>query len=103
MGSTYPIGKYWRTWLREQHGITEPPHYTEWEIDYEKEAIAKARASKIHTQLWAKRKRKPKNPVGSYTAAELATWRDKLNRTKSAQDRKTGADTTEPPTTKETP
>lgn len=45
-GRTWPVGKYWRTWLRKQIGITQPPEYAPWIIDPDQFEQDKIHASK---------------------------------------------------------
>lgn len=32
-GKQWPLGKYWRSWLRKELGITQPPEYQPWVLD----------------------------------------------------------------------
>lgn len=34
-GRTWPMGQYWRNWLRRELGITKPPEYEPWVLDPE--------------------------------------------------------------------
>lgn len=56
-GKVYPVGMYWRQWLRDRLGIEGNPSIkSNWEIDYEKEVKAREQATKVHAKLWHRHK-----------------------------------------------
>lgn len=57
-GKTYPIGTYWRAWLREQLGIDNPPQYKPWEVDPDGFEIETKRAAASAAKSWKNRKRR---------------------------------------------
>ena len=50
--ANYPIGPYWKNWLRKELGITNPPVETDWDIDLEAFEREQAKARKVATKLW---------------------------------------------------
>ena len=57
MGKEYPMGRYWRNWLREEMGISEPPINAEWELDYEAFTKKQQQAEKVAIKLWARKEK----------------------------------------------
>lgn len=53
-GRTWPFGKYWRTWLREQIGITKPPEYAPWVFDPDQFKKDQENAEKKAHLAWKK-------------------------------------------------
>lgn len=62
-GKEYPIGSYWRAYLREQLGIDEPPEYEPWNIDLEAFEVQKSNAQKKAEKLWEQNKRRRHTPT----------------------------------------
>ena len=53
-GNNYPLGTYWKNWLRQRMGITHPKVNSSWQLDYEKVTQETEKASKKATVLWQK-------------------------------------------------
>lgn len=51
-GNNYPIGRYWRNWLRQRLNITNPPVNSSWELDYETFTKEREKSEKVATKLW---------------------------------------------------
>lgn len=62
-GKEYPLGKYWRDWLRKELGITNPPVNSDWQIDYEEFTRAQEKANKIAVKLWRRKDRGAKGII----------------------------------------
>lgn len=62
-GKIYPIGKYWRDWLRERMGITNPPRNPSWELDMDKWGKEQDNAKKTTTRIWRRQARKQSEKV----------------------------------------
>lgn len=69
MGKIYPVGRYWRDWLRERMGITNPP-YTEAEqlIDCEVFEKGQKDGKAQAARLWRKAVRDEKRETASEKA-----------------------------------
>lgn len=57
-GGTWPIGRYWRKWLRQELGILNPPINREWEIDYDEWQAETDKAEQRATWLWNRSRRR---------------------------------------------
>jgi hypothetical protein len=61
-GKTWPINAFWRNWLREQLGITDPPAFAPWLIDMDQFKEDCKNAQKIAQKNFQQHKRDVKNP-----------------------------------------
>lgn len=55
-GRTYPIGSYWRKWLRNQLNIENPPEYEPWAIDPDQFHEDMNNAAKKAHKFWKQEK-----------------------------------------------
>ncbi len=51
-GREYPLGAYWRAWLRRELGVVNPPKYAPWEIDLDQFNEDQIDAEKKAVKLW---------------------------------------------------
>lgn len=51
-GKTYPLGSYWKNWLRKKCNITEPRIQHAWELPYDEYMRELEHGQKASTKLW---------------------------------------------------